>query len=124
MKLRALLVGLAACVCVTAAQAEEPIVIKFSHVVATDTPKGKAAEHFKQLAEERTELAQARAELTRVKAEIAEQERPLQQMPDEATTQIYALRQHLQEIHEQEKHEREQRRFSRRIARLWKRFEG
>jgi len=54
MKLRALLVGLAACVCVTAAQAEEPIVIKFSHVVATDTPKGKAAEHFKQLAEERT----------------------------------------------------------------------
>jgi C4-dicarboxylate-binding protein DctP len=54
MKLRALFVGLAACVCVTAAQAEEPIVIKFSHVVATDTPKGKAAEHFKQLAEERT----------------------------------------------------------------------
>jgi C4-dicarboxylate-binding protein DctP len=31
-----------------------PIVIKFSHVVATDTPKGKAAERFKQLAEERT----------------------------------------------------------------------
>src|SRR4051812_45356224 len=30
------------------------IVIKFSHVVATDTPKGKAAERFKQLAEERT----------------------------------------------------------------------
>ena len=54
MNLRALLVGLAACVCITAVQAEEPIVIKFSHVVATDTPKGKAAEHFKQLAEERT----------------------------------------------------------------------
>jgi C4-dicarboxylate-binding protein DctP len=31
-----------------------PIVIKFSHVVATDTPKGKAAEYFKKLAEERT----------------------------------------------------------------------
>ncbi len=31
-----------------------PIVIKFSHVVATDTPKGKGAERFKQLAEERT----------------------------------------------------------------------
>lgn len=30
------------------------IVIKFSHVVAQDTPKGKAAEHFKKLAEERT----------------------------------------------------------------------
>ncbi|OZI31048.1 C4-dicarboxylate ABC transporter [Bordetella genomosp. 10] len=37
-----------------AARADEPIVIKFSHVVATDTPKGKAAEYFKKLAEERT----------------------------------------------------------------------
>jgi C4-dicarboxylate-binding protein DctP len=35
-------------------RAEEPIVIKFSHVVAPDTPKGKAAERFKALAEERT----------------------------------------------------------------------
>ncbi len=34
--------------------ADEPIVIKFGHVVATDTPKGKAAEKFKELAEERT----------------------------------------------------------------------
>lgn len=29
----------------------EPIVIKFSHVVAPDTPKGKGAEKFKELAE-------------------------------------------------------------------------
>ena len=36
------------------ALAQQPIVIKFSHVVALDTPKGKAAERFKQLAEERT----------------------------------------------------------------------
>lgn len=35
----------------------EPIVIKFSHVVAVDTPKGMAAEHFKKLAEERTKGA-------------------------------------------------------------------
>jgi C4-dicarboxylate-binding protein DctP len=35
----------------------EPIVIKFSHVVAVDTPKGLAAEHFKKLAEERTKGA-------------------------------------------------------------------
>jgi C4-dicarboxylate-binding protein DctP len=33
---------------------QAPIVIKFSHVVAPDTPKGKGAERFKQLAEERT----------------------------------------------------------------------
>src|ERR1700751_3606561 len=36
------------------ALAQQPIVIKFSHVVALDTPKGKAAEQFKKLAEERT----------------------------------------------------------------------
>ncbi len=36
------------------AVAQQPIVIKFSHVVAVDTPKGKGAERFKQLAEERT----------------------------------------------------------------------
>ena len=34
--------------------AETPIVIKFSHVVAKDTPKGKAAEKFKALAEAAT----------------------------------------------------------------------
>jgi C4-dicarboxylate-binding protein DctP len=36
------------------AQAQAPIVIKFSHVVAPDTPKGKGAQKFKELAEERT----------------------------------------------------------------------
>ena len=35
-------------------QAQAPIVIKFSHVVAPDTPKGKGAIRFKELAEERT----------------------------------------------------------------------
>lgn len=32
----------------------EPVVIKFSHVVASDTPKGKAAEFFKRRAEDLT----------------------------------------------------------------------
>jgi C4-dicarboxylate-binding protein DctP len=41
-------------VCLSFAVGAEPIVIKFSHVVAVDTPKGKAAEYFKKLAEERT----------------------------------------------------------------------
>ncbi|RUQ36948.1 MAG: DctP family TRAP transporter solute-binding subunit [Candidatus Competibacteraceae bacterium] len=36
------------------AWAEEPIVIKFSHVVAPDTPKGRAADKFKELAEKYT----------------------------------------------------------------------
>ena len=38
----------------TAALAQQPIVIKFSHVVAPDTPKGQATLYFKKLAEERT----------------------------------------------------------------------
>ena len=36
------------------AQAHAPIVIKFSHVVAPDTPKGKGAQRFKELAEAKT----------------------------------------------------------------------
>jgi C4-dicarboxylate-binding protein DctP len=37
-----------------AARADEPIIIKFSHVVSPDAPKGKAAVLFKQLAEKYT----------------------------------------------------------------------
>jgi C4-dicarboxylate-binding protein DctP len=37
------------------ASAAEPVVIRFSHVVAPDAPKGKAAERFKELAERYTE---------------------------------------------------------------------
>ncbi len=37
------------------AQAQSPIVIKFSHVVANDTPKGKGALRFKELAEKYTD---------------------------------------------------------------------
>jgi len=37
------------------ASADGPIVIKFSHVVAADTPKGKAADKFKELAEKYTD---------------------------------------------------------------------
>jgi C4-dicarboxylate-binding protein DctP len=37
-----------------AARADGPIIIKFSHVVAPDTPKGKGADRFKELAEKYT----------------------------------------------------------------------
>lgn len=50
-----LLVGAAVVLAAGVQAADEPIVIKFSHVVAQDTPKGKAADRFKQLAEERTQ---------------------------------------------------------------------
>ena len=52
-----LLAFLFACA-VTCSQAthaqQEPILIRFSHVVASDAPKGKAAERFRQLAEQAT----------------------------------------------------------------------
>ncbi|GAA4012604.1 TRAP transporter substrate-binding protein [Actimicrobium antarcticum] len=53
MKLRRLILALSAATLLTGtAFAQTPIVIKFSHVVANDTPKGKAAERFKELAEQ------------------------------------------------------------------------
>lgn len=51
MKLRLALAILGAA---GAALAQQPVVLKFSHVVAVDTPKGQAAEFFKRRAEELT----------------------------------------------------------------------
>ncbi len=60
MKLRNLFIGLAAATFSAIAMAQAPIVIKFSHVVAADTPKGKASEFF----------AKRAAELTKGKAKV------------------------------------------------------
>ncbi|MCC4119167.1 hypothetical protein LLG90_27955, partial [Aromatoleum toluclasticum] len=57
MKFRALFIGLVAMGLSAAAVAADPDVIKFSHVVANDTPKGKAADKFKELAEKYTKGA-------------------------------------------------------------------
>ena len=56
MKISKLLGCIAACALISGAAfaQQAPIVIKFSHVVAQDTPKGKGAEKFKQLAEAKT----------------------------------------------------------------------
>lgn len=54
MKVSKLLIGLFAGALSLAAFADQPIVIKFSHVVAADTPKGKAAEMFAKKAAELT----------------------------------------------------------------------
>jgi C4-dicarboxylate-binding protein DctP len=53
MKLQALLFA-AATMLASGAYAQDPIIIKFSHVVAVDTPKGKGAQKFKELAEAAT----------------------------------------------------------------------
>ena len=54
MKKMKLLVASMLAACSTWAVAQQPIVIKFSHVVANDTPKGLAAEYFKKKAEDMT----------------------------------------------------------------------
>jgi C4-dicarboxylate-binding protein DctP len=54
MKLVTTWVAAAALTFAAGALAQAPIVIKFSHVVAVNTPKGKGADYFKKLAEERT----------------------------------------------------------------------
>jgi C4-dicarboxylate-binding protein DctP len=55
MKLRFALVAAASAILALAgvASAQQPIVIKFSHVVAENTPKGQAALKFKELAEKK-----------------------------------------------------------------------
>ncbi len=54
LKSKIVFAALAAALSVGAAYAQQPIVIKFSHVVAENTPKGKGALKFKELAEART----------------------------------------------------------------------
>ncbi|MEZ5615770.1 MAG: TRAP transporter substrate-binding protein [Rhodocyclaceae bacterium] len=54
MKVKSLMFGAIALAFSATAAAQQPIVIKFSHVVSVNTPKGKGAEEFKRLAEERT----------------------------------------------------------------------
>ncbi|HEY4072864.1 MAG TPA: TRAP transporter substrate-binding protein [Herbaspirillum sp.] len=54
MKLKSLILLAAIATANASAFAEAPILIKFSHVVAADTPKGKAALRFKALAEKAT----------------------------------------------------------------------
>ena len=54
MRVSKLLVGLFAGALSFAVYAQQPIVIKFSHVVSAETPKGKAAEMFAKKAGELT----------------------------------------------------------------------
>ncbi len=54
LKTKVVFAMLVAALTVGAAYAQQPIVIKFSHVVAEDTPKGKGALKFKELVEART----------------------------------------------------------------------
>ena len=53
-RIHAVLVGITAALFALPVAAQAPIIIKFSHVTTSETPKGKGADMFKKLAEERT----------------------------------------------------------------------
>jgi C4-dicarboxylate-binding protein DctP len=52
---RLMLAVIASALFIAPAMAQSPIIVKFSHVVANDTPKGKGALKFKELAEKYTD---------------------------------------------------------------------
>src|SRR5689334_25238782 len=54
MKLTQFAIGAVAVALASGTLAQQPIVLKFSHVVTDDTPKGKGALRFKELAEAKT----------------------------------------------------------------------
>ncbi|MEJ7594457.1 MAG: hypothetical protein WKF77_23225 [Planctomycetaceae bacterium] len=71
-----------------------------------------------QLQTERSEIARLRQELE------AERKRKQSPVVNDDNIKFQALRQHLNEIHVQEQKEREERKLSSRIARLWNRLDG
>ena len=70
------------------------------------------------LAQERALIAQQRQELEN------ELKRQQQTTADETTLKLQVLRQHLNEIHEEERAEKEERRLGSRLSRLWRRLDG
>lgn len=81
------------------------------------------------IAQERAEVSRLRFELQRKMTEAESLPQPKDHHPDrEFSDRLRTLREHLREIHEEEKHERERQRndsaLSSRIGRLWKRLES
>ncbi|MBC7967754.1 MAG: FHA domain-containing protein [Fuerstia sp.] len=84
----------------------------------------ESAKHV-QPREERMQLAEERSEIARLRQELeAERQRKQNPVANDENLKFQALRQHLNEIHEQEQKEREERKLSSRIARLWQRLDG
>lgn len=84
----------------------------------------ESAKHV-QPREERMQLAEERSEIARLRQELeAERQRKQNPIVNDENLKFKALRQHLNEIHEQEQKEREERKLSNRIARLWQRLDG
>jgi pSer/pThr/pTyr-binding forkhead associated (FHA) protein len=86
--------------------------------------------HDRAIREERANIAKEQARLARLRFELSQKVSEVEAIPKgehaedkEAAGRIRALRQHLREIHEQEKKEEAEASLTTRLARLWKRVE-
>ncbi|GAB4154536.1 MAG: hypothetical protein Tsb009_31190 [Planctomycetaceae bacterium] len=75
-------------------------------------------------AQEQSALAQERAEVSRMKLELQGQSTQQRAKGTDIDSKVRAFRDHLKEIHEQEKEQRKERSLSSRLSSLWKRLEG
>jgi len=90
-----------------------------------------SGEQERALREERTKLSQEQAKLARMRFELSKKLSDVEEIPKatssadiETSQRIQALRDHLREIHAQEKQEEKQTTLATRLTRLWKRIEA
>jgi FHA domain len=84
----------------------------------------KIREERLEMAQEHTRIARERAEVARMKAQLETKAPPEPQKLDEATCRVQAFREHLKDVHVKESRERDTKKLSSRLARLWKRLDG
>lgn len=104
----------------TASRFEDELKLRDTQLSETNEAKQNLREEHLKLAEERAALARLRAEIAAKQSELPT--RP----PDERTdvdSRVRVFRQHLREIHEEEKQEHKPRSLSSRIAQLWSHVE-
>jgi chromosome segregation ATPase len=89
-----------------------------------------SSQHDRAMREERANIAKEQARISRLRFELSRKVADVESMPkddrgqdDEASQKIKALRQHLREIHEQEKKDAPETTLTTRLAKLWKRVE-
>jgi chromosome segregation ATPase len=84
----------------------------------------KMREERLELAQERAAIARERAEITRLKSQVDHNPASEGRALDDATCRVQAFREHLKDLHQEESKERESKKLSTRLARLWKRLDG
>ncbi|MEM1068172.1 MAG: FHA domain-containing protein [Planctomycetota bacterium] len=90
---------------------------------AEGTQEGALREERASIAKEQARLSRMRFELSRKVAEVENLPKEVKEEEQEMSHKIRALRQHLREIHEEEKKEEAEASLTSRLAKLWKRVE-